>query len=73
MGKVFEAVYEGGVLRPVGKVDLPEGARVLLKIEAVRPSGITSFAEEFVTLLAKRGVKIEEDPLKILLEMRERC
>ena len=35
MGKVVEAIYEGGVLRPLKKLDLPEGARVRLRIEGI--------------------------------------
>jgi len=72
LSKTFEAVYEGGVFRPTKRVDLPEGTRVLLRVEAVSPSGITSFTERFVGLLAEHGVKIKEDPLKVLLRMRER-
>ena len=35
MSKVIEAVYERGVLRPLRKLDLPEGARVRVRIEGV--------------------------------------
>ncbi|MCE4615745.1 MAG: antitoxin family protein [Aeropyrum sp.] len=35
MSKVIEAVYEEGVLRPLRKLDLPEGARVRVRIEGV--------------------------------------
>ncbi len=35
MGKVVEAIYEDGVLRPLKKLDLPEGARVRLRIEGI--------------------------------------
>ncbi len=35
MSRVIEAVYEKGVLRPLEKLDLPEGARVRLRIEGI--------------------------------------
>ena len=35
MSVVVEAVYEKGVLRPLRKLDLPEGARVVVRIEGV--------------------------------------
>ena len=35
MGKIVETVYEKGVLRPLSKLDLPEGARVRVRIEGV--------------------------------------
>ena len=33
MSKVIEAVYERGVLRPLRKLDLPEGVHVRVRIE----------------------------------------
>ncbi len=35
MSKVVEAVYEKGMLRPLEKLDLPEGVRVRLRIEGI--------------------------------------
>ena len=35
MSRVIEAVYEKGVLRPLEKLDLPEGIRVRLRIERI--------------------------------------
>lgn len=35
MSRVIEAVYEKGVLRPLEKLDLPEGIRVKLRIEGI--------------------------------------
>ncbi len=35
MGRVIEAVYEKSVLRPLEKLDLPDGIRVRLKIEGI--------------------------------------
>jgi len=72
LSETFEAIYEGGVLKPIGRVNLPEGAKVLLKVEVVKPHGLIEFVEDFITLLKKRGAKMREDPLGILLRMRER-
>ena len=33
MGRVIEAVYEKGVLKPLEELKLPEGARVKLRVE----------------------------------------
>jgi len=35
LSKVIEAVYEKGVLRPLKKLDLPEGVRVRMRIEGI--------------------------------------
>ncbi|OYT51718.1 MAG: DUF104 domain-containing protein [Desulfurococcales archaeon ex4484_217_2] len=35
MRRVVEAVYEKGMLRPLEKLDLPEGVRVRLRIEGI--------------------------------------
>ena len=35
MSKIVEAVYEKGMLRPLEKLHLPEGARVRLRIEGI--------------------------------------
>jgi len=35
MSRVVEAVYEKGMLRPLEKLDLPEGVRVRLRIEGI--------------------------------------
>ncbi len=35
MAKVIEAVYRNGVLYPLEKLNLPEGARVRLRIEGI--------------------------------------
>jgi len=33
MAKVIEAVYENGVLKPLGKIDLKDGEIVKIKVE----------------------------------------
>ncbi len=35
MSRIIEAVYEKGILRPLEKLDLPEGVRVRLRIEGI--------------------------------------
>ena len=35
MSRIIEAVYEKGVLRPLEKLDLPDGIRVKLRIEGI--------------------------------------
>ncbi|RLG79686.1 MAG: DUF104 domain-containing protein [Thermoprotei archaeon] len=35
MGRTVEAVYEKGVLRPLEKLNLPEGTRVRLRVEGI--------------------------------------
>ena len=72
LGEAFEAVYEGGVLKPIGRVNLPEGAKVPLKVEAVKPRGLIEFVENFIALLERHGAEVREDPLRILLRIRER-
>jgi predicted DNA-binding antitoxin AbrB/MazE fold protein len=34
---MIEAIYQGGVFKPVGPVALPDNARVWLQVEPVRP------------------------------------
>ena len=36
MAQVTEAVYQGGVLKPIGKLDLQEQQRVHLIVEAIQ-------------------------------------
>jgi len=35
MSRIIEAVYEKGVLRPLEKLDLPDGIQVKLRIEGI--------------------------------------
>lgn len=35
MSKIVEVIYENGVFKPLEKVDLPEGARVRIRIEDI--------------------------------------
>lgn len=35
----IEAIYQGGVFRPVGAIELPEGQRVRLRVEPLAQRG----------------------------------
>ncbi|PLJ78202.1 antitoxin family protein [Infirmifilum sp. NZ] len=35
MAKVIEAIYEGGVLKPLEKLNIPNGVRVRIRIECM--------------------------------------
>ncbi len=58
MTTTVEAVYQGGVFKPVRPVDLPENQRVQLKVESVRNdvrawlAAVEQWQREFV---ARRG------------------
>ena len=71
MGKVIEAIYEDGVFKPLEKVDLPEKTKLRIRIEAVKPSGILDIAKEFRKKIDLEEIK--EDPLQVLLEVRDRA
>ena len=47
MEKIIEAVYEKGVFKPLGKVDLKEGERVTIKIEKSLLEIISSYQDKF--------------------------
>ncbi|HDN83555.1 MAG TPA: DUF104 domain-containing protein [Candidatus Altiarchaeales archaeon] len=49
MPKVIEVVYENGVFRPLGKVNLPEKTRLKIKID-----DIEDLLEEFCGLLESK-------------------
>ncbi len=71
MGKVIEVVYEDGVFKPIEKVNLPEKTKMRIRIEAVKPSGIMDIVKEFRKKINLEEIK--EDPLQVLLEMRDRA
>ena len=56
MQKTIEVVYEGGVFKPLEKVDLEEGERMKVKIEERR--GILEKYAGFIKL--NRSVKLKE-------------
>ncbi len=63
--KLVEAVYEGGVLKPLRRLDLREGERVLVII--VRGSrGLAEVVEK----LSREYRGVGEDPLRALVGER---
>jgi len=71
MGKVIEIIYEDGVFKPLEKVNLPEKTKIRIRIEAVKPGGIMDIVKEFRKRVNLEEIK--EDPLQVLLEMRDRA
>jgi len=71
MGKVIEIIYEDGVFKPLEKVNLPEKTKIRIRIEAVKPGGIMDIVKEFRKKINLEEIK--EDPLQVLLEMRDRA
>jgi len=64
--KAIEVVYEGGVFRPLGRVELPEGTRGVVVIE----EDIDAVVAEVDKLIEEKGIAIEEDPLEALIRGR---
>jgi len=71
MEKVIEVIYEDGVFKPLEKVNLPEKTKIRIRIEAVKPGGIMDIVKEFRKKINLEEIK--EDPLQVLLEMRDRA
>ena len=71
MEKVIEVIYEDGVFKPLEKVNLPEKTKMRIRIEAVKPGGIMDIVKEFRKRVNLEEIK--EDPLQVLLEMRDRA
>ncbi len=65
MEKIIEAVYEKGVFKPLGKVDLKEGERVTITINRKRKTsrGISKVLEKYI-------VQSNMDLTKTLIEER---
>ena len=72
MAKEIEVIYERGVFKPLEKVDFPESAKMRIRIEPVKPKGLLILAEELEKKQKAKGIKIKEDPLEVLIRMRER-
>jgi len=64
--KAIEVVYEGGVFRPLGRVELPEGTRGVVVIE----DDIDAVVAKVDKLIEEKGIAIEEDPLEALVRGR---
>jgi len=62
------AVYEDGVLRPVRRLNLPEGVLVEVRVRLVRASRLYEVVKRYSSMFED----VEEDPLEVLLGMRER-
>ncbi len=63
MTKVIEAVYEGGVLKPLEKVELREGEVVEIEIKKKTSRGLSKLLEKYI-------VKSDVDLTKGLIEER---
>ncbi len=61
--RVVEAVYEGGVLRPLQRLDLKEGQRVKIRIE----EGIVDVARRY---REEYGVKLSSEDIERFLAER---
>jgi predicted DNA-binding antitoxin AbrB/MazE fold protein len=66
MVKVIRARYEGGVLKPLGRLDLREGEEVIVSIEERAAHGLV----ELVESLRRETPKVDE-PVKVLEEIRK--
>jgi predicted DNA-binding antitoxin AbrB/MazE fold protein len=60
------------VFRPLEKVDLPESAKMRIRIEPVKPKGLLKLVEELEQKQKGEGIEISEDPLEVLIRMRGR-
>ena len=72
MAKEIEVIYERGVFKPLKKVDLPESAKMRIRIEPVKPKGLLKLVEELEQKQKEEGIEIREDPLEVLIKMRAR-
>ena len=70
MAKVIEVIYEKGVFKPLQEINLPEKVKGKVIIEEKVMGDIEEFVEKIDEIL--KNAKIKEDPLKILLETRNR-
>jgi len=72
MTKEIEVIYEGGVFKPLEKVDFLEKTKIRMRIEPIKSKGLLKLAEEFEKKQKEKGIEIDEDPLEVLIRMRER-
>ena len=47
MAKEIEVIYEGGVFKPLKRVDFLEKTKMRIRIEPIKPKGLLKLAEEF--------------------------
>jgi predicted DNA-binding antitoxin AbrB/MazE fold protein len=57
----IHAIYENGVFRPVGRVDLPESCEVEFEPRLVRPEAAQRGLDELYAVLAERFPSDEPD------------
>jgi predicted DNA-binding antitoxin AbrB/MazE fold protein len=66
MVTIIDAVYEGGLFRPIGKVELSEGTRVQVRIQAPpdAPDARTAAAKlrELAARSGQEGPGVKDDP-----------
>ena len=72
MAKAIEVIYEGGVFKPLERVDLQESTKMRILLEPVKPKGLLKLAEELEQKQKGEGIELEEDPLEVLIRIRER-
>jgi predicted DNA-binding antitoxin AbrB/MazE fold protein len=61
--KTVEAIYTGGVFKPIDPVTIPENQRVRLTIEPVDPTSWLNAVQEFQRqLVASHGVLPDSTP-----------
>ena len=72
MTKEIAVIYESGVFKPLEKVDFPESAKMKIRIEPVKPKGLLKLVEELEQKQKEEGIELREDPLEVLIRMRER-
>ena len=66
MSRAIEVVYERGVFKPLGRVELPEGTRGVVIIE----EDIDAVVARVDKLIEEKGIVIEDDPLEALMRGR---
>jgi len=72
MAKAIEVIYEGGVFKPLERVDFQESTKMRILLEPVKPKGLLKLAEELEQKQKGEGIELDEDPLEVLIRMRER-
>jgi predicted DNA-binding antitoxin AbrB/MazE fold protein len=61
MSKTVHAIFENGVFRPTGPVELPEGCEVQFEPRAVNAAPTTPTLDEVYAILARRFDSGEHD------------
>jgi len=66
LARAIEVVYERGVFRPLGRVELHEGTRGVVVIE----EDIDAVVARVDKLIEEKGIAIADDPLEALVRGR---